>query len=93
MALSLTFLTTLSTRALVLQYISHSHTQSTHVQCFILMSSFLCSVNCLPQAWILIGQAVRVGQDLGLHVSVPILDNLAYLTIHSGHLADCQSRQ
>lgn len=32
------------------------------------MSSFLCSVNCLPQAWILIGQAVRTGQDLGLHV-------------------------
>jgi len=38
------------------------------VQCFILMSSFLCSVNCLPQAWLLIGQAVRAAQDLGLHV-------------------------
>ena len=33
------------------------------------MSSFLCSVNCLPQAWLLVGQAVRAGQDLGLHVS------------------------
>jgi hypothetical protein len=32
------------------------------------MSSFLCSVNCLPQAWLLIGQAVRAAQDLGLHV-------------------------
>jgi hypothetical protein len=33
------------------------------------MASFLCSVNCLPQAWILVGQAVRTGQDLGLHRS------------------------
>lgn len=55
-------------RAMVLQYISHPNIQVAHVQCFILMSSFLCSVNCLPQAWILIGQAVRAGQDLGLHV-------------------------
>jgi hypothetical protein len=29
----------------------------------------LCSVNCLPQAWLLVGQAVRSGQDLGLHRS------------------------
>ncbi|KAF8974598.1 fungal-specific transcription factor domain-containing protein [Flammula alnicola] len=56
-------------RALILQYISHPNVQIAHVQCFILMSSFLCSVNCLPQAWILIGQAVRAGQDLGLHRS------------------------
>ncbi|KAG6833786.1 hypothetical protein H0H87_001218 [Tephrocybe sp. NHM501043] len=56
-------------RALILQYISHAKTQIAHVQCFILMSSFLCSINCLPQAWILIGQAVRTGQDLGLHRS------------------------
>ncbi|KAJ3503856.1 hypothetical protein NLJ89_g8242 [Agrocybe chaxingu] len=56
-------------RALILQYISHPNIQVAHVQCFILMSSFLCSVNCLPQAWILIGQAVRAGQDLGLHRS------------------------
>ncbi|KAG5646422.1 hypothetical protein DXG03_003472 [Asterophora parasitica] len=56
-------------RALILQYISHANTQIAHVQCFILMSSFLCSINCLPQAWILIGQAVRYGQDLGLHRS------------------------
>ncbi|KAJ7068066.1 fungal-specific transcription factor domain-containing protein [Mycena amicta] len=56
-------------RALILQYISHAYTQVTHVQCFILLSSYLCSVNCLPQAWILVGQAVRIGQDLGLHRS------------------------
>ena len=57
-------------RALILQYISHANIQPAHVQCFILLSSFLCSVNCLPQAWILLGQAVRTGQDLGLHVSI-----------------------
>lgn len=43
--------------------------QVEHVQCFVLMSSFLCSVNCLPQAWLLVGQAVRAAQDIGLHVS------------------------
>ncbi|TFK76133.1 hypothetical protein BDN72DRAFT_810181 [Pluteus cervinus] len=56
-------------RALILQYISHANIQIAHVQGFILMSSFLCSINCLPQAWILIGQGIRTGQDLGLHRS------------------------
>ncbi|KAK1228904.1 hypothetical protein PQX77_008062 [Marasmius sp. AFHP31] len=56
-------------RSLILQYISHAKTQIAHVQCFLLLSSFLCSINCLPQAWILVGQAVRIGQDLGLHRS------------------------
>ncbi|KAH9844024.1 fungal-specific transcription factor domain-containing protein [Rhodofomes roseus] len=56
-------------RALILHYISHASTQLEHVQCFILMSSFLCAVNCLPQAWLLVGQAVRSAQDLGLHRS------------------------
>ncbi|KAI0269256.1 fungal-specific transcription factor domain-containing protein, partial [Gloeopeniophorella convolvens] len=56
-------------RALILHYISHASVQVAHVQCFVLMSSFLCSVNCLPQAWLLIGQAVRAAQDLGLHRS------------------------
>jgi hypothetical protein len=56
-------------RALILHYISHASTQILHVQSFILMSSFLCSINCLPQAWLLVGQAVRFGQDLGLHRS------------------------
>ncbi|KAI0080746.1 hypothetical protein K474DRAFT_1589402 [Panus rudis PR-1116 ss-1] len=56
-------------RALILHYISHASMQVEHVQCFLLMASFLCSVNCLPQAWLLVGQAVRTGQDLGLHRS------------------------
>lgn len=57
-------------RALILHYISHASIQMSHVQCFVLMASFLCSVNCLPQAWLLIGQAVRMAQDLGYHVCV-----------------------
>lgn len=57
-------------RALILHYISHASIQMFHVQSFILMSSFLCSINCLPQAWLLVGQAVRSAQDLGLHVSI-----------------------
>ncbi|OBZ76527.1 Transcriptional activator protein acu-15 [Grifola frondosa] len=56
-------------RALILHYISHVSMQVEHVQCFLLMSSFLCSVNCLPQAWLLVGQAVRSAQDIGLHRS------------------------
>jgi hypothetical protein len=66
-------------RALILHYISHASMQIAHVQCFVLMSSFLCSVNCLPQAWLLIGQAVRAAQDLGLHRSperliIPVIE-------------------
>ncbi|TRM68359.1 fungal-specific transcription factor domain-containing protein [Schizophyllum amplum] len=56
-------------RALILHYISHAKITVEHVQCFTLLSSFLCAVNCLPQAWILTGQAVRMAQDLGLHRS------------------------
>lgn len=65
-------LTIIIHRALILHYISHASIQIAHVQCFVLLSSFLCSVNCLPQAWLLVGQAVRMGQDLGLHVGAII---------------------
>ncbi|KAI1788744.1 fungal-specific transcription factor domain-containing protein [Ganoderma leucocontextum] len=41
--------------------------QVEYVQCFVLIS-FLCSVNC-QQAWLLVGQAVRAAQDIGLHHS------------------------
>ncbi|GJJ07349.1 hypothetical protein Clacol_001550 [Clathrus columnatus] len=54
-------------RAMILYYIGHTNTQLAQVQCFVILSSFLCSVNCLPQAWLVIGQAVRIAQDLGLH--------------------------
>lgn len=56
-------------RAMILYYIGHSNTQLAQVQCFVILASFLCSVNCLPQAWLVVGQAVRIAQDLGLHVS------------------------
>ncbi|THH33707.1 hypothetical protein EUX98_g391 [Antrodiella citrinella] len=56
-------------RALILHYISHASMEVEHVQCLLVMSSFLCSVNCLPQAWLLVGQAVRTAQDIGLHRS------------------------
>ncbi|KAI0771902.1 fungal-specific transcription factor domain-containing protein [Trametes elegans] len=60
-------------RALILHHISYPTIQVEHVQCFLLMSSFLCSVNCLPQAWLLVGQAVRAAQDIGLHRSPRML--------------------
>lgn len=56
-------------RSMMLYYIGQTVTQLAHVQTFALLSSFLASINCLPQAWLLCGQAVRTGQDLGLHVS------------------------
>lgn len=62
--------------ALVLHYISHASVQISHVQCIVLLSSFLCAINCLPQAWLLVGQAVRMSQDLGLHVSYRIKSSL-----------------
>lgn len=32
------------------------------------MAAFQASVNAMPMAWLLAGQAIRVAQDLGLHV-------------------------
>lgn len=57
--------------AMILYYIGNTqgNTQLAQVQAFVLLASFLCSVNCLPQAWLMVGQAVRTAQDLGLHVS------------------------
>lgn len=56
-------------RAMMLYIIDHTSTQFAHVQCFALLSAFLASLNRLPQAWLLVGQAVRTAQDLGLHRS------------------------
>ncbi|KZW03958.1 hypothetical protein EXIGLDRAFT_715981 [Exidia glandulosa HHB12029] len=58
-------------RAMILYYIGNTqgNTQLAQVQAFVLLASFLCSVNCLPQAWLMVGQAVRTAQDLGLHRS------------------------
>jgi hypothetical protein len=54
---------------MMLYIIDHTRTQLAHVQCFALLSTFLASLNRLPQAWLLVGQAVRTAQDLGLHRS------------------------
>ncbi|KAG8858883.1 hypothetical protein FRC20_011924 [Serendipita sp. 405] len=56
-------------RAMMLYIIDHTSTQLAHVQCFALLSAYLASLNRLPQAWLLVGQAVRTAQDLGLHRS------------------------
>jgi Fungal specific transcription factor domain len=53
----------------MLYIIDHTYTQFAHVQCFALLSTFLASLNRLPQAWLLVGQAIRTAQDLGLHRS------------------------
>ena len=55
-------------RAMILYYIGHTATQLAHVQAFVLIGSFLASINSLPQSWLMTGQAVRIAQDLGLHV-------------------------
>jgi hypothetical protein len=59
---------------MILYYIGHTATQLAHVQAFVLLASFLASINSLPQSWLLCGQAVRIAQDLGLHVS-PFLEH------------------
>lgn len=60
-------------RAMILFYIGHAATQLAHVQALVLLSSFLASINSLPQSWLLCGQAVRIAQDLGLHVRFSVL--------------------
>ncbi|KAL7418376.1 hypothetical protein Q5752_006834 [Cryptotrichosporon argae] len=37
------------------------------VQCLTLLAAFQASVNAMPMAWILAGQAIRIAQDIGLH--------------------------
>jgi len=42
------------------------------------MAAFQASVNAMPMAWLLAGQALRVAQDLGLHVcSISVIRFLA----------------
>jgi hypothetical protein len=80
--------------ALILHYITHASIQVSHVQIFTLMSAFLCSVNCLPQAWLLTGQAVRSAQDLGLHVRSPSsLSSLSHVSFYSDPPEDYPSLQ
>ncbi|KZO93208.1 hypothetical protein CALVIDRAFT_540196 [Calocera viscosa TUFC12733] len=58
-------------RAMILHFIGATKTQLAHVQCVVLLSSFLASCNLLAESWLLLGQAVRTAQDLGLHRDAP----------------------
>ena len=43
--------------------------QIENIQCLALMSLYLGGINDMPQSWLNAGQAVRIAQDLGLHVN------------------------
>lgn len=68
---------------MILYYIGHTATQLAHVQAFVLLASFLASINSLPQSWLMCGQAVRIAQDLGLHVSFSLASVQGTLLIRS----------
>ena len=55
--------------SMILYYISATSAQLVDVQCFTLLLNFLASLHSLPQAWLLVGQAVCTAQDFGLHRS------------------------
>jgi hypothetical protein len=79
---------------MILYYIGHAATQLAHVQAFVLLASFLASINSLPQAWLMCGQAVRIAQDLGLHVGAfvtPICTGTHDTA--RGHPSTCRSLQ
>jgi hypothetical protein len=56
-------------RAQILHYTTLKDVDIHQVQCLTLMAAFQASVNAMPMSWLLAGQALRVAQDLGLHVS------------------------
>jgi hypothetical protein len=55
-------------RAQILHYTTLKDVNLHQVQCLTLMAAFQAAVNAMPTAWLLAGQAIRVAQDLGLHV-------------------------
>jgi hypothetical protein len=56
-------------RAQVLHFSSIYEIDIHQVQCLTLLAAFQASVNAMPNAWILASQAMRIAQDIGLHVS------------------------
>lgn len=56
-------------RAQILHYSTLRDVNIYQVQTLTLMAAFQASVNAMPVSWLLAGQALRVAQDLGLHVS------------------------
>jgi hypothetical protein len=61
-------------RAQILHYTTLKDVNIHQVQCLTLMAAFQASVNAMPMSWLLAGQAIRVAQDLGLHVSQKVTD-------------------
>jgi hypothetical protein len=57
-------------RAQILHYTTLKDVNLHQIQCLTLMAAFQASVNAMPTAWLLAGQAIRVAQDLGLHVRI-----------------------
>jgi hypothetical protein len=67
-------------RAQILHYTTLRDVNIYQVQCLTLMAAFQASVNAMPMSWLLAGQALRVAQDLGLHVRCSSLSVLSSLT-------------
>lgn len=57
-------------RSQVLHFSSIREIDIQQVQCLTLLSAFQASVNAMPMSWLLASQALRIAQDIGLHVSV-----------------------
>jgi hypothetical protein len=59
--------------------------QVEHVQTLAILALYLGGINAMPQAWLQAGHAVRIAQDLGLHVRGRRLRSyrFAYETAHS----------
>lgn len=56
-------------RAQILHYSSIREIDIYQVQCLTLLSAFQAAVNSMPMSWLLASQALRIAQDIGLHVS------------------------
>jgi hypothetical protein len=56
-------------RSQVLHFSSIREIDIHQVQCLTLLSAFQASVNAMPNSWLLASQALRIAQDIGLHVS------------------------
>jgi len=75
-------------RAQILHYTTLKDVTIHQVQCLTLLAAFQASVNAMPMSWLLAGQAIRVAQDLGLHVSDSYAFSGSRLTC-SDLLRDC----
>lgn len=68
-------------KALLLFYASTGEASLEKVQCLALLAMCSAGWNTLTQSWLLAGQAVRAGQDLGLHLSSRLVRNPSSETV------------